>query len=146
MRCSNTIFWSIFCSHIKGRYPGNPFRRILVYLGSFRLIWAHLVLLELIKAHLSSFKLIQAQIGPHSEDAYFYVERELSLINRKALRGELGGAAFFLDWSFEHQFISSSRTLSETIGQWDLLMWGVGALSGAVITGKTTKLKIRVPM
>ena len=37
-------------------------------------------------------------------------------------------------------------TLSETIGKRVLLMWGVETLLGAVITGKTTKLKIRIPM
>ena len=43
----------------------------------------------------------------------------------------------FLDWSFEHQFNSSSRTLSETIGKLVLLKWAVGILSGAVIPDKT---------
>ena len=57
-----------------------------------------------------------------------------------------GGPPFFFDWSFEHQFDSSLRTLSETIGKWVLLMWGVGTLWGAVITDKTTKLKILIPM
>ena len=33
-----------------------------------------------------------------------------------------GGPSFFLGWSFEHQFNSSSRTLSETLGKWVLLM------------------------
>ena len=50
--------------------------------------------------------------------------------------------AFFLDWSFEHQFNSSSRTWSETIGKWVLLMEGVITFWGAVITDITTKLKI----
>ena len=68
-------------------------------------------------------------IKPHSEDAYLYEERDkLSLINLKALREEVGfhphagGPPFFLDWSFEHQFNSTSRMLSETIGKWFLLM------------------------
>ena len=79
-------------------------------------------------------------------------ERELRLINRKALQGKLGyhphaeGPPFFLDWSFEHQFNSTSRTLSETIGKWVLLKWGVRTLWGAVIRDKTTKSKIRIPM
>ena len=57
-----------------------------------------------------------------------------------------GRPPFFLDWSFEHQFNSSSRTLSETIGKWILLMGGVGTLSGAIITDKTTKLKMHILM
>ena len=51
-----------------------------------------------------------------------------------------------LDWSIEHQFNSSLHTLSETLGKWVLLMWGVGRLWGTVITDKTTKLKSRIPM
>ena len=62
------------------------------------------------------------------------------------LQPHAGGPSFFLGWSFEHQFNSSSRTLSETLGQWVLLMWGVGTLWGAVITDKTTKLKSCIPM
>ena len=65
----------------------------------------------------------------HSEDAYFYEERDpLRLINLKALREEVGfhpyagGPPFFLDWSFEHQFNLTSRMLSETIDKWVLLM------------------------
>ena len=57
-----------------------------------------------------------------------------------------GRPPFFLDWSFEHQFNSSSRTLSETIGRWILLMSGVGTLWGAVITDKAKKMKIRILM
>ena len=57
-----------------------------------------------------------------------------------------GRPPFFFGWSFEHQLNSSSRTLSETIGKWIFLMWGVGTLSGAVITDNTTKLKISIPM
>ena len=53
-----------------------------------------------------------------------------------------GRSSFFLNWSFEHPLNSSSRVLDETIGKWILLMWGVGKLSGAVITDKITKLKI----
>ena len=49
------------------------------------------------------------------------------------------------DWSFEHQFNSSSRTLSEEIGQWVLLMWGVRTLWWAITTDKTIKLKICIP-
>ena len=57
-----------------------------------------------------------------------------------------GRPPFFLDWSFEHQFNQSSRTLSETIGKLILLMGRVGTLLGAVITNKTTELKIRISM
>ena len=57
-----------------------------------------------------------------------------------------GRSPSFLTWSFEHQFNSSSRTLRETIGKWILLMWGAGTLPGAVITDKTTKMKIHIPM
>ena len=49
-------------------------------------------------------------------------------------------------WSFEHQFSSSSRILSETVGKWVLLMWGVRTLWGAIIIDKTTKLKIWILM
>ena len=65
----------------------------------------------------------------------------------KDLLGELGfhshagGPLFFLDWSFEHQLNSRSHTSSETIGKWVLLMWGVGTLSGAVITVKLQNWK-----
>ena len=74
--------------------------------------------------HWQNFILIE----PHSEDAYVYDERELRLTNLKALWEELGfdphvgWLPFFLDWSFEHQFNSTSRTLSEAIGKWVLLM------------------------
>ena len=62
-------------------------------------------------------------------------------------QGEWGvGASFFLDGSFEHQFNSSSRTLSEAVDKWVLLMWGVITLRGAIITDKTTELKICIPM
>ena len=57
-----------------------------------------------------------------------------------------GRPSFFFDWSFEHQFNSTSRTLSKTIGKWVLLMWGVRTLRGAVITNKATKLKFRLPV
>ena len=66
-----------------------------------------------------------------SKDAYLREEEELRLINIKALRGDwafsphVGRPPFFLDCSFEHQFNSSSRTLSDAIGKWVLLMWEV---------------------
>ena len=90
----------------------------------------------------------------HSENAYLYEERGgLSSINLKALRRQLGfhpprrgRPPFFLDWSFERQFNSGSRTLSETISKLVLLMWGVTTLYGALITDKTTKLKICISM
>ena len=41
---------------------------------------------------------------------------------------------FLLHYSFKHQFNSSSRTLSETIGKYVLLMWRVRRLWGAIIT------------
>ena len=46
---------------------------------------------------------------------------------------------FFLVYSFQHQLNSSSRTLSEAIGKWVLLMRGVRTLWGATITDKSTK-------
>ena len=49
-----------------------------------------------------------------------------------------GRPPFFLEWSFEDQFRVYVR--------WILLMGRVGTLSGAVITDKTTKLKIRISM
>ena len=82
----------------------------------------------------------------------FYEESELRLIHLKVCGGiwasthSQGGAPFIIDWSFEHQFNSSSSTLSETIGKLVLLMWGVGTFWGAAITDKTTKLKIRIPI
>ena len=39
-----------------------------------------------------------------------------------------------------------SRTLSETIDKWVLLMWGVRTIWGAIIADETTKLKICIPM
>ena len=89
---------------------------------------------------------------PHSEDAYLYEQREIRLKNIKASRRELGfhthtrRCPFYLDCSFEHQFNSILRTLNETIGEWVLLMWGVGTLWRAIVTDKTTKLKIHIPM
>ena len=50
-----------------------------------------------------------------------------------------GSSPFFLDWLFDDQFNSSSRTLSETIGKLIWLMWGAGKLSEAVFTDNTTK-------
>ena len=55
----------------------------------------------------------------HSENAYLYEERGgLSSINLKALRRQLGfhpprrgRPPFFLDWSFERQFNSGSRSI-----------------------------------
>ena len=89
---------------------------------------------------------------PHLEDAYLYEQREIRLKNIKASRRELGfhthtrRCPFFVDSSFEHQFNSILRTLNETIGEWVLLMWGVGTLWRAIVTDKTTKLKIHIPM
>ena len=54
------------------------------------------------------------------------------------------GATYFFNWSFEHQFNSSSRTLSETIGKWVLLRWKVRILREAIITDKTANLKILI--
>ena len=133
-------------------------RLIWTHLDLFRLIklfglkWVHLSLFKLISAHASLAKFYIYKTESHSEDAYLYEERELRLINLKALRGSWAsiptqeGPPFFFYWSFEHQFDSSLRTLSEIIGKWVLLMWGVGILWGAVITGETTKWKIRIPM
>ena len=65
---------------------------------------------------------------PHAEDIYLYEEKELRLMNFKAFGGKLGFhphagvSPFFIDWSFEHQFNSSLRSLSETIGKLILLM------------------------
>ena len=39
-----------------------------------------------------------------------------------------------------------SHTLSEQIGKWVLLMWGVRTLGWATITGNTIKLKNCIPM
>ena len=56
-------------------------------------------------------------------DAYFYEETEFRLINLNALLEKLGchphagGPPLFLDWSFEHQLNSTSRTLSDAIGK-----------------------------
>ena len=114
--------------------------------SSFRLIWTHLDLFRLIQALLSS-----ELISVHVSLAKFYLD--WTAFGRRIpqwreggpFEGELGfhplrrGPLFFLDWSFEHQFNS---TLSETIGKWVLLMWGVGTLWGAVITDKITKLKV----
>ena len=52
------------------------------------------------------------------------------------MRGDLGfhphagggGPPFFLNCSFEYQFNLTSRTLSETVGKWVLLMWRVRTL------------------
>ena len=61
-------------------------------------------------------------------DACLYEEREFLLININAFLGELGfhphagGPPLFLDWYLEHQFNSTSRTLSEAIGKLVLLM------------------------
>ena len=54
------------------------------------------------------------------------------------------GATYFFNWSFEHQFNSSSRTLSETIGKLVLLRWKVRILWEAIITDKTANLKILI--
>ena len=54
-------------------------------------------------------------------------------------------APFFFGWLFEYQLNSNSCTLSETIGKWALLMWGVRTLWETIITDKTTKLKIYMP-
>ena len=63
------------------------------------------------------------------------MKKELRLIDLKTLKGELGFhphagvARFSFDWSFEYQFHSSSRRLSETmIGKWVLLMLAVRTL------------------
>ena len=56
------------------------------------------------------------------------------------------GAPIFLGWCFEHQFSSSSRTLSKEIDKWVLLMWGVRKLWWAIITNNTIKLKFCIPM
>ena len=85
-------------------------------------------------------------IEPYSADAYLYGERELRLINLKALRGSWASTPTQGGLPFQHQFNSSSLPLIETIGKWVLLMWRMGTLWGAVITNKTTKLKIRIPI
>ena len=105
------------------------------YLSWFRLIWAHLDLFRLIQALLSSFQLMH-----HWENLF-----RLNCIRK--MHTSHRGPPFCLDFlSFKHQFNLRSRTLSETIGKSLLLSWGVGTLWEAVITGKTTKLKIRIPM
>ena len=80
--------------------------------------------------HWQTFYLVVA----HSEDAYLYEEKELRLINIKALGDgrELGfhshtGWPPFFTWlvfwaSIQFEF----AYLSETLGKWVLLMWGVG--------------------
>ena len=134
----------------------------MTHLNSFRFIETHSSSFELIWVHLSSFKLILA----HASLVKFYLawttfgrsiplwregERELRFINLKALLGSWvstptqEGRPFFLDWSFEPQFNSSSHTLSEAIGKWVLQMWGVRTLWGATIADKITKLKIHIP-
>ena len=53
---------------------------------------------------------------------------------------------FFLDCPLKHQFNSSSPKLSDTIGKQVLLVREVATLSGAIMTDKTTKLKIYIPI
>ena len=84
-------------------------------------------LFELISAHASLAKM-SFRLNRISEGAYFYKKRGLYLTNLNDFLGQLGFdphdevPPFFLDWSFEHQFNLSSRTLGETIGKWVLLM------------------------
>ena len=61
------------------------FRLIQTLLSSFGFIWAHLSSFELM-LHWKNFIYIE----PHLEDAYLHEERELRLINLKAIQGELG--------------------------------------------------------
>ena len=66
--------------------------------------------------------------------AHTFTKREKALFDKayKVLRGGVElppphrGTPIFLDWSFKHQFNPTSRTLSETIGKWVLLMWERG--------------------
>ena len=85
----------------------------------------------------------KSYLESHSEDAHLYEKRELCLINLKVLRGELG---FLFPSFFLLSINSSSCTLSETIGKWVLLMWAVRILWGGIITDKTPKMKICIPL
>ena len=98
---------------------------------------------------MSSFKLISA----HASLAKFYLDwtpcgRRIPLIKNgssvKDLRGSWGFTPKQGDLSFTLTSllsISRSHTSNETIGKWVWLMWGVGTLSGAVITVKLQNWK-----
>ena len=57
-----------------------------------------------------------------------------------------GESPIFLDWTFEHQFNSSSRILSEETGKLVMPMGGLKMLWWALITDDTIKFKLCTPM